>query len=181
MSDTLMMIIGIFLAAILLFVYPLMSLASKTDEVAQTAIEVAVSDFVDTVIMQGKITEFDYNKMLTELNSTGNSFDVQIEVQILDDNLERVTTSDNNNKYYTVYTNTILDKIFKGEDYNLKKDDYIKVSVTNMNYTLGTQLRNFMYNFVGRNTHTLGVTKSAVVINENGTYNVLTDLTEATH
>lgn len=56
MSDTLMTIIGIFLAVILMFIFPLMEIGGKSDEMSQTVVEVAVSDFVNKVATQGKIT-----------------------------------------------------------------------------------------------------------------------------
>ena len=56
MSDTLMAIIGIFLATILMFVFPIMEIAGKSDEMSQTVVQVAVSDFVNKVTSQGKIT-----------------------------------------------------------------------------------------------------------------------------
>ena len=49
MSDTLMAIIGIFLATILMFVFPIMEIAGKSDEMSQTVVQVAVSDFVNNL------------------------------------------------------------------------------------------------------------------------------------
>ena len=152
MSDTLMTIIGIFLAVVLMFIFPLMEMAGKNDEIAQTVTQVAVSDFVNTVAAQGKITQFDYNELIQKLYATGNAYDIQIEAQILDDNPRRATTTATSDlqgeyKYYSVYTNTILDAV-NGEKgiYQLKKDDYIIVSVKNTNITMGTQLKNFLHN-----------------------------------
>ena len=172
MSDTLMSIIGIFLAIVIMFVFPLMVLAGKGDEVSQTVVEVAVSDFVNTVATTGQITWSDYNKLLQKLYSTGNSFDIQIEAQILDDNPRRATTTASSNvlgeyKYYSVYTNTILSELEKSENskYQLKNDDYIIVSVKNTNTTLGTQLKNLLYNLIGKDTYTIGTSSSALVLN----------------
>ena len=58
MSDTLMAIIGIFLAVLLMFIFPLMEIGGKSDEIAQTVVQVAVSNFVNKVATQGKITRF---------------------------------------------------------------------------------------------------------------------------
>ena len=67
MSDTLMAIIGIFLATILMFVFPIMEIAGKSDEMSQTVVQVAVSDFVNKVTSQGKITQFDFNELVQKL------------------------------------------------------------------------------------------------------------------
>lgn len=172
MSDTLMSVIGIFLAIIIMFVFPLMELAGKGDEVSQTVVEVAVADFVNTVATTGQITWSDYNELVQKLYSTGNSFDIQIEAQILDDNPRRATTTASSNvlgeyKYYSVYTNTILSELEKSENskYQLKNDDYIIVSVKNTNTTMGTQLKNLLYNLIGKDTYTIGTSSSALVLN----------------
>ena len=172
MSDTLMSIIGIFLAIIIMFVFPLMELAGKGDEVSQTVVEVAVADFVNTVATTGQITWSDYNELVQKLYSTGNSFDIQIEAQILDDNPRRATTTASSDvlgeyRYYSVYTNTILSELEKSENskYQLKNDDYIIVSVKNTNTTMGTQLKNLLYNLIGKDTYTIGTSSSALVLN----------------
>lgn len=170
MSDSFITVIGIFLSIILMFVFPLTEFGSKNDELSQTVVQVAVSDFVNKVATQGKITYFDYNKLVQQINSTGNAFDVQIELKILDDNARRLAVAENfsniaNNKYYSVYTTTILNKIENGEDYKLKNDDYITVTVKNTNITIGTQLKNFLYKLIGKDTYTIGASASALVLN----------------
>lgn len=170
MSDTLMTIVGIFLAAILMFMFPLMVAASKNDEMAQTTVQVAVSDFVNTTSAQGKITQFDYDKLVQRLYSTGNSYDIQIEAQILDDNPRRATTTGasyliGEYKYYSVFTSAILEGLQNRGEYLLKKDDYIVVSVKNTNITIGTQFKNLLYKLIGKDTYTIGTSSSALVVN----------------
>lgn len=172
MSDTLMTIIGIIVAVMLMFIFPLTEITGKSDEISQTVTQAAVSDFVNKVTTQGKITLFDYNELVQKLKATGNSYDIQIEAKILDDNPTRTTTTNysyliGENKYYSVYTNIILNEIEHGSgEYVLKKDDYIFVSVKNTNITIGTQFKNLLYNFVGKDTYTIGTSASGLVINE---------------
>lgn len=172
MSDTLMTIIGIFLAVFIMFIFPLTEFAGRTDEVGQTVTQVVVSDFVNKVAKQGKITQFDYDELIQKLSATGNSYDIQIEAQILDDNPRRATTTSSSDmigeyRYYSVYTNEIIDKINSSEngEYLLKKDDYIVVTVKNTNITLGTQLKNILYKLIGKDTYTVGTSASALVLN----------------
>ena len=170
MTDTVMTIIGIFLAALLMFIYPLMAITGKNDEIAQTVVEVAVADFVREVTSNGKITELDYEKLVQKISATGNTFDVQLEVQLFDDNNVRkntiLATSNGTNKYYSIYTNDILNKIEKENGvYLLKKYDQVKVTVKNTNITLGTQLKNVLYNLIGKETYTIGTTSTGVVVN----------------
>lgn len=178
MTDTLMSILGIALAVLVMFIIPTIAIAGEYDEIAQTTVEVAVADFVNTIAEKGKITEFDYNELIQKISATGNSFDVQIELQVMDDNPERktVTTSQTLNEkgenlQYSVYTQDITDKIREkitndeeGE-YNLKKDDYIIVTVKNTNITIGTAFKNFFYGIVGKDAYVIGTSSSALVTN----------------
>lgn len=174
MTDTLMEIIGIFLAVLIMFIFPIVALASQHDEIAQTTVETAVADFVNTAAEKGKITQSDYDTLIQKISATGNSFDVQIEVQVLDDNPERKSVTKNKtvkgeNLYYSVYTENITGKILekiqndKSAEYNLKKDDYIVVTVKNTNRTMGTEFKNFFYSIVGKDVSTIGASSAALV------------------
>ena len=61
MSDSLMVIIGIFLAVILMFIFPLMSISERNDDIAQTIVQSEISEFVNKVAVGGKIKSSDYN------------------------------------------------------------------------------------------------------------------------
>lgn len=174
MTDTVMEIIGIFLAVLIMFIFPVVAVASQHDEIAQTRVETAVADFVNTIAEKGKITQFDYNDLVQKISATGNSFDVQIELQVLDDNPERKSvttdkTSKGENLYYSVQTENITEKIReklnnnKEGEYNLKKDDYIIVTVKNTNKTIGTQFKNFFYSIVGKDRYTIGASSASLV------------------
>lgn len=178
MTDTVMTILGIVLAVLIMFILPVVAIAGQHDEISQATVETVVADFVAKVAEQGKITEFDYNSLIQKLNSTGNVFDIQIELQLMDDNPERktVTTSNDSktkgdNLRYSVYTENITEKIEeqlkngKEGEYNLKKDDYIIVTVKNKNVTIGTQFKNFFYKIIGKDAFTIGASSSALVIN----------------
>lgn len=173
MNDTLMAIIGIFVAVIIMFIFPTMEFAGKNDEISQTIVQVAVSDFVNAVSTKGKITIFDYNKLVQKLGTTGNSYDIQMEVKVLDDNPRRTTVAGSRvtlgeYKYYTIYTNTIEEKLFSNDGdgtYKLKTDDYITVTAKSTNITLGTQFKNLFYKIIGKDTYTVGTSASTKVLN----------------
>ena len=56
MGDTLITVIAIVLAAVLMFVFPLMTMSDRTDDVSQLSVETATTDFVDDVRTTGKLT-----------------------------------------------------------------------------------------------------------------------------
>ena len=68
MSDTLITIIAIALAAVLMFVFPLMTMSDRTDDVAQLTVETATTEFVDTARSTGKITKANYDKFIETIN-----------------------------------------------------------------------------------------------------------------
>ena len=88
MGDSFITIIAIFLAAVLMFVFPLMSMSERTDDVSELAVQTATTEFVDKVRTTGKLTLEDYDKYVSTLTSTGNSFDIDIELQLLGLNLK---------------------------------------------------------------------------------------------
>ena len=47
MGDTLITVVTIFLAEILLFVFPLMTMADRTDDISNLAVQTTTSEFVD--------------------------------------------------------------------------------------------------------------------------------------
>lgn len=120
---------------------------------------------------------------MQKLGATGNTYDIQIEAKIIDDNQIRTSTTSNMSeageyKYYSVYTNIILDTLTEKDEYTLKKDDYITVTVKNTNITIGTQLKNFIYKLIGKETYTIGATSSALVLG-NGDNNLYLGKIEA--
>ena len=173
MGDTLITVIAIVLAAVLMFVFPLMTMSDRTDDVSQLSVETATTEFVDDVRTTGKLTIDKYNSFVRTLSATGNSYEVEMEVQVLDDNpgkkvTEAEYTKVGENYYYSEYTTQILDEINSdaGAMY-LKQGDMVTVSVKNTNRTIGTILRDFFYSVTGNNSATVTASHSGIV-NVNG-------------
>ena len=70
-------------------------------------------------------------------------------------------------KYYSVYNNAIMEYLDRGEDYELKDDDYLTVTVKCTSETLATQLKNVFYRITGRETYVLGTSVGSIVLNDN--------------
>ena len=87
MGDTLITVIAIFLAAILMFVFPLMALSERTDDMAQLSVQTATTEFVDNVRTTGKLNLSDYEQFLQTITATGNAFDVELEIKHLDEDI----------------------------------------------------------------------------------------------
>ena len=169
MSDTLITIIAIFLAAILMFIFPLMSVSERTDDIAQLAVETATSEFVNNARTTGKITLDEYSAFVQTLSATGNSYDIEMEVKHLDDNIGKKTewtskTVIGENVYYSVYTTQIEDELYGGKAaYAMKEGDLFSVSVKNTNTTISQTLRNFFYSISGNSASTVAAQSTGMV------------------
>ena len=130
MGDSLITVVAIFLAAILMFIFPLMSLAERTDDISSLAVQTATTEFVDTARTTGKITLEEYDAYLSNIASTGNTFDVEILIQQLDENpgvktTQAEATKIGENLYYNIYTTQVEQQLNSTGRINLKEGDII--------------------------------------------------------
>lgn len=180
MEDILMSIIGIIAASIILFIFPLMLVSDSADDIAQLTAQTATTNFVDEVIKSGKITTDEYTDFMNMLTTTGNSYEIDIELKILDYNsaqqqtIENAFDSGNKNTYYSIYTSQIEERLIKSdwsddEEYNdtgvviLKEGDAISVTVKNTSATLSQSLKNIYYKIKGEDIHIILATASGTI------------------
>lgn len=174
-GDSFMVIIVIFVGVIIMFVFPLMSLAERTDDISELSVQTSTTDFVDNVRSTGKLLLDDYDTFLQQLISTGNSFEIEMEAQILDENpgvktTQAETTKIGENVYYILYTSQIEDRLNSSPDHTLtfKEGDRFSVTVKNTNVTIAQILRNFFYNLSGNGTYQIAA-QHAGIVTVNGT------------
>ena len=168
MGDSLITVVVIVLAAVLMFVFPLLTVSENSDSTAQLSVQNATTEFVENIRSTGKLTQDAYDKYIQTINSTGNTFDVQIEVQVLDENPGVKTTQTDQTKigeniYYTEYTSQVLNKITSNNKMILKEGDIVTVKALNTNTTIAQTLRNFLYKTAGNNSSSIAASHSAVV------------------
>ena len=157
MGDTLITVIAIVLAAVLMFVFPLMTMSDRTDDVSQLAVETATTEFVDDVRTTGKLSMDKYSNFVETISATGNTYEVQMEVQVLDENPGKKTTQANytkigENVYYSDYTTQVLNQLNIGTTTGtgkiiLKEGDRIVVDVKNTNETQAQTLKSSFLSF----------------------------------
>ena len=171
MSDTLITIVAILLAAILMFVFPLMSVAERTDDMSSLSVQTATTEFVDNSRAVGKITLDNYQKLVSTLQATGNTYDIEIEIKILDENVGKKSawtsgTVIGENIYYSVYTAQIME-VLTAENgtstYNMSEGDIISVSVKNTNKTMAQTIRGAFYSISGNDTYQISAQHSGIV------------------
>ena len=169
MGDSLITVVVIVLAAVLMFVFPLLTVSENSDNTSQLSVQNATTEFVENIRSTGKITLDSYDKYIQTINSTGNTFDVQMEVQVLDENPGVKTTQTDQTKigeniYYTQYTTQILNEIEnKPNKKTLKEGEIVTVKALNTNTTIAQTLRNFLYRIAGNNTSSIAASHSGIV------------------
>lgn len=167
MSDTLMMVIAIILAAILMFVVPLMTTADRNDDATQLAVQTAASNFVNEVRTKGKITQADYDNLLESLTATGNTYNMEIQVKLIDENAAKKSLQEVNKQGENMYTLESFYTIQKAlEDkgvYICKEGDVVIVKVKNNSATIADQLRNFFYTVTGNDSYKISAEYSGIV------------------
>ena len=171
MSDSLITIVAIFLAAILMFVFPLMSVAERSDDISELAVQSAVTEFVNNSRTKGKIDWPTYNNLVSTLSATGNTYDIEIEHKVLDENVGKKSawtsgTVLGENVYYSVFTTQILEKMSEGGDsgtYDMKEGDILTVYVKNTNTTLAQNIRGIFYSITGSGAPEIAGQASGIV------------------
>ena len=169
-------VVAIFLAAILMFVFPLMSISERTDDIAQLRVQTATVEYVDDVRTTGRVSRDEYESYLQTLASTGNTYDVDMEVKVLDENPGKKTSQTEQTKigeniYYSMYTSQIEDEWnSRNGVMKLKEGDMVVVTVKNTNTTIAQMLKNFLYSITGNETYKISAQHTGVVMT-NGSNN----------
>lgn len=168
MSDTLITVVAIVLAATLIFVVPLMTMADRFDATSKAEVEAIVSDFVDEIRTTRKITQTKYDKFIQNLSATGYTFGTDIEVKVLDENpgkksLQTKRDKIGENVYYSEYTSQIEEELKTKSEKVLKKGDKVLITVRNTDLTLAQQMKEFMYKIVGNDTANVIASKAGMV------------------
>lgn len=170
MSDTLITVIAIALAAVLMFVFPLMTMSDRTDDIAQLAVETATSDFVNKARTTGKVTQAEYDKYVQTITSTGNTYQVSMENIKTDSNLGKKATQERAGKIgegaqYTEYTSQIEAALEsdKNHTYYMNEGDFFTVKAKNTNQTIGQQLASWFYSITGNDSYTIAAQQGGIV------------------
>ena len=168
MGDSAITIVAIFLAAILMFVFPLMTMADKTDDATALTVKSATTEFTNGIRTRGFISQEDYDNFVMSVAATGNSYDVDMTVLKLDANPAKKNQGDN--IYYTMYTTQVLEAIENEESGEngkglmaLSEGDIVTVKVQNTNTTIAGQLRNFFYRVTGNSNGAIVAEASGMV------------------
>lgn len=168
MSETLTTIIAIAVAAILLFVFPLMTMADRVDDQTQAAVQTAVTNFVNNASLKGEITKADYDKLVQTISSTGNTYSVEMTAQINDKNLGKKSVLEQSFKigstdYYVEFSNQLFEKIQNDGVVKFKEGDSITVKVSSECRTYSDQLGSAFLGDTGSKAPTIVAQDSTMI------------------
>lgn len=177
MEETTITIIGLLIASIILFIVPVILISDISDDISELVVQTATAEFVSDVIKTGEITNNRYQQFISSLQSSGNTYEIDMEVKILDENTSKYVTDTNpaevgNNTYCSIYTSQIEDKIRASEaiaDNNavgrlvLKQGDGISVTVRNSSATFSQALKSVYYSTKGNDIHIIAASASGTV------------------
>ncbi len=179
MQNSTSTIIALFVGAVLLFVVPIVTLTTRNDNVTQENVKLIVEEFVTDIKNTGLLTTEKYQNFENRLSATGNTYNIEMEIQHLDENPGKKLTQSNytkigENVYYSEYTTQILDKILvkdtdteKSKSIQLKEGDMVYVGVSNENTTAAQNLKGSFLNFSNAGEEVISA-KSSGMVNANG-------------
>ena len=168
MGDSLGTIFVIFITAVLLFIFPLMSLADRTDDISQMSVQAATTEFVDKVRTTGVLTMDDYSAFEQRITSTGTAYNIELGAQFTDENTGKKTTQANSsklgeNEYVGQYNSQLMTTLKDQGKVVFKEGDIFSASVRNRSSTIAQQLKNFFYSVTGNDIYTIAAEHSGYV------------------
>lgn len=168
MQNSTSTIIALFVAAVFLFVVPLVTLTDRNDNVVEENVKLIVEEFVTDIKNTGKLTMDKYQNFENRLAATGNTYDIEIELQHLDENPGKKTSQTNytkigENVYYSEYTTQVLEKLENGQAIDLKQGDLVSVGVKNQNSTAAQTLKSSFLNFSNSDQYVIDADSSGMV------------------
>ena len=170
-----------FCTAIIMFGAPLIINSASNDDMAQTALNVAVTEAAENVEKTGVFTIEDYNNLVQTVSADGTAKEIEmqigrieIEMQIgrIDENPAKKTTQANSKKQgenamYYIFTNEI-EEILKTEGkIVLNQGDVLIIRVRNKSPTLNNMLTNIFYSVPPSATYTLA-SQASITCTVNG-------------
>ena len=133
-------------------------------------VELLVNEFVTDVQNTGIISQAKYQSLENSLAATGNTYNVEMEVQHLDENPGKKTTQANytkigENVYYSEYTTQVLEQLESSTtgEISLKEGDRIVVNVKNTNTTQAQTLKGSLLSFTNAGQYTIAASSTGMI------------------
>ena len=174
MGDSLSVIFATIVAAIIMFLFPMLDTWERQDDLSYMAAYTAVVDTVDAVRNTGRLTDDMYADLLSAVTATGNRFNIQLEHREYVVVPKGAANPDGSyNEYEMVYLTHYTDEILshlndatKNNEYiEFNKGDFFYISLKNTNKTQATVMKQNLYG-TKMETFKIGVPYGGQIKNE---------------
>ncbi len=168
MQDIAITIIVIIVAAILLFVFPLLATAENKNEVDFAYVQSAATEFVNTSATRGIITLEALDTLKQKLTTTGNTYDVNLEVSRKTDDVGKKTgwstgTNIGEGAFFTLQGTQIYEQLDSTGQFKLNIGDTLTVKVENSSKTMASTLKSAILGISESSKSEIAATASALV------------------
>lgn len=143
-------VVVIFIAGIVMFIFPLMTIAEKKDDTTQLEAQKIVTEYVNKWRTTAYVTQEDWDNLQLSLGATGRAYRVEATVQILDENSAKKSggLKAGDSSYYTMYTTQIENQL----PLDLKDGDIIYLEATTTDESIYDQLKGWAGRITGQNS-----------------------------
>lgn len=168
LGDSSSTIAAIVLAVILIIGVPLVTLTQRNDNVVQENTKLITDSYVKDIVNTGKMTRARYQEFVDELAATG-TYDIEIEVQKLDENPGKKTAQVNYTKIgenmYVTETKTQIEEEWDTLDgvINLSEGDIVSVKLKNADSTANQNLMSSIFSFSNAGEDAITASSSGMV------------------
>lgn len=176
-NSTFSVIIAIAVGLIVICVIPLVTLEERVDNVAQQDVQKIVESVVTESSNTGLFTRTQYQNLENKLATTGKTYDIEIEIKILDENPGKKLAQANytkigENLYVGIYTTQALSQIgvkvgtetvdTSNDTIVFKPGDIISLSVKSSD-SAAKDLKSNLFSFVNSDEDVVTASSSAMV------------------
>lgn len=168
MQDTAITIIVIVVAAILLFVFPMLATAENKNEVDLAYVQSSVTEFVNTNATKGVITLESLDSLKQKLATTGNTYDVNLEVSRKTDDVGKKSgwstgTNIGEGAFYTLQGTQINEQLESTGQFKLNVGDTLSAKVENSSKTMASTLKSAILGISESSKSEIAATASSLV------------------
>lgn len=145
------------ITAVVCVVLPTATIAHRNEVSNNQIVQNAITKFVDSSVNKGEISDNEYNNLLSELDATGELYDLNISISHIDENLAKIDSSSvkdqikiGENVYYVEYTYQVTNELENDGKISLTQGDYVQVVAENVSPTMYQMFRKALYGVINQ-------------------------------
>ena len=148
-------VVVIFTATIIMFLFPLMNMAKQKDQTTKLAAQEAITNSVNEIRKKGEITQEDIDSLYSTLASTGEAYKVEFIVAKRDDNptkkISGTSAANKGDVYVYMYTTQVESSL----PLKLSEGDIVTEKAYIVSNSIYDNLVNWVYKLTGKDSYNL--------------------------